>query len=405
MTATIIISLCVLLLAAYLFDLTSAKTSIPSVILLFVLGFSVKQGFAYIDFTYPDFGPILPILGTIGLILIVLEGSLELELNKTKLPLIKKSFFGVLISTVAPAFVVAALVSWLGGSNYKDALICSIPFCVISSAIAIPSVRSMGKVTREFVVFESSLSDIVGVIFFNFVMLNAVISVGSFGTFILQILVMVVISFIATLGLSYLLSKIEHHIKFLPIMLMVILVYEVSKEFHLPSLLFILIFGLIMGNIDELKNNRFIKRLNPDGLNEEVIRFKSIVTEFTFLVRALFFLLFGFLIDAKEVLNTQTLLWSVEILLIIYTFRAIQLIVTKMPLKSLLFISPRGLITILLFISIKPENLVPFINKSVVVQVVLLSVIVMMIGQVVNRKTSAEKKAEVEGDKFSVATN
>jgi hypothetical protein len=34
MTTTIIIVLCVLVLAAYLFDLTSAKTKIPSVILL-----------------------------------------------------------------------------------------------------------------------------------------------------------------------------------------------------------------------------------------------------------------------------------------------------------------------------------------------------------------------------------
>ena len=398
MTAIIIILLCVLLLTAYLFDLTSAKTSIPSVILLFVLGFSVKQGLTYFNFAYPNFDPILPILGTIGLILIVLEGSLELELNRTKLPLIKKSLIGVLISTVAPAFVVAALVSELGGSNYKDALICAIPFCVISSAIAIPSVRHMGKANREFIVFESSLSDIVGVIFFNFVLVNAVISVGSFGVFMLQILAMVAISFIATLGLSYLLSKIEHHIKFVPIMLMVILVYEVSKEFNLPSLLFILIFGLIMGNIDELKNNRFIRRLNPEGLNEEIKGFKSIIIEFTFLVRALFFLLFGFLINAKEVLNTKTLLWSVEILLIVYTFRAIQLIVTKMPVKSLLFISPRGLITILLFISIKPENLVPFINKSVVVQVVLLSVIVMMIGQVANRKSVKKKLADEKSE-------
>lgn len=398
MTATIIILLCVLLLTAYLFDLTAAKTSIPSVILLFVLGFSVKKGLTYFDFRYPDFDLVLPILGTIGLILIVLEGSLELELNKTKLPLIKKSLIGVLISTVAPAFVVAALLSWLGGSSYKDALICAIPFCVISSAIAIPSVRHMGKANREFIVFESSLSDIVGVIFFNFILLNAVISIGSFGIFMLQILAMIVISFVATLGLSYLLSKIEHHIKFVPIMLMVILVYEVSKEMHLPSLLFILIFGLIMGNIDELKNNRFIKRLNPEGLNEEVKGFKSIIIEFTFLVRALFFLLFGFLINANEVLNTDTLLLSVEILLIVYTFRAIQLIVTKMPLRSLLFISPRGLITILLFISIKPENLVPFINKSVVVQVVLLSVIVMMIGQVVNKKSVKEKLAEEKNE-------
>jgi hypothetical protein len=40
------------------------------------------------DINLPDLAT-LPVLGTIGLILIVLEGSLELELNKSKVGLIK----------------------------------------------------------------------------------------------------------------------------------------------------------------------------------------------------------------------------------------------------------------------------------------------------------------------------
>ncbi len=385
MTATIIILICVLLLIAYLFDLSAAKTSIPSVILLFALGFFLKLGLKHFDFSYPDFSALLPILGTVGLILIVLEGSLELELNASKFPVIKKSLLGVLISTIAPSFIIAGLLCVIGGSSYKNALICAIPFCVISSAVAIPTVKHMQSATKEFVVFESSLSDIIGVIFFNFMVLNASISFSSFGIFFAQILAMLFISFFATIGLSYLLGKIEHHIKFIPIMLMVILVYEISKQIKLPSLLFIMIFGLVLGNLDELKANRWIKKLRPNVLDEEVKRFKGIVIEFTFLVRALFFLLFGFLIETAEVLDINSLLWSVEILLIIYTFRAIQLMVTRMPLSTLMFISPRGLITILLFLSILPQYIVPFVNKSVVVQVVLLSVIIMMIGQIINK--------------------
>jgi hypothetical protein len=150
-----------------------------------------------------------------------------------------------------------------------------------------------------------------------------------------------------------------------------------------------------LGNIDELKNNAWIQSLNPVGLDEEVKRFKGIIIEFTFLVRSLFFLLFGFLIKADDVLNEDTILWSVEILLIMYTFRAIQLMVTKMPLSSLLFISPRGLITILLFLSITPEHIVPFVNKSVIIQVVLLSVIVMMISQLANKTRVPKKSALV----------
>jgi hypothetical protein len=41
--------------------------------------------------------------------------------------------------------------------------------------------------------------------------------------------------------LSFLLNKIQHHIKFVPIVLLIILIYEISKIFHLPALIFILV--------------------------------------------------------------------------------------------------------------------------------------------------------------------
>ncbi len=393
MTTAIIISFCVLLLIAYLFDLSFSKTKIPSVILLFVLGWGVKQISNYFELSLPQFTALLPILGTIGLILIVLEGSLELELNKSKFPLIRKSIVGVLVSMLVSAFVIAFLFAWLGDVPFKQSLINAIPFCVISSAVVIPSVSNMSKTNQEFIIYESSMSDIIGVVFFNFIVANATITIGSFGIFGVQLLAIIVVSFIATLGLSFLLSKITHHIKFMPIMLMVILVYEISKLLHLPSLIFIMVFGLLIGNLDELRRFKLIDRLKPVGLNEEVIKFKGLVIEAAFLIRSLFFLLFGFQLKTSEIINTATLLWSAEILLVIYTFRAIQLMWSKLPLRSLLFVAPRGLITILLFLGVLPENSIPFINKSVVVQVILLSIIIMMISLV-----SASKKAKNEDE-------
>ena len=55
-------------------------------------------------------------------------------------------------------------------------------------------------------------------------------------------------------------------------------------------------------------------------------------------------------------------------------------------MRSLLFVAPRGLITILLFLSILPQDSIPMINKSVVVQVVLISVFIMMIGLIMTTK-------------------
>src|SRR5689334_20532229 len=109
MTASIIITLCSLLLLAYIFDLTSARTKIPSVILLLLLGWVVRYISVAFNIYIPDLTPLLPVFGTVGLILIVLEGSLELELNKSKVALIKKSFILALFPMLVLAFILAAV--------------------------------------------------------------------------------------------------------------------------------------------------------------------------------------------------------------------------------------------------------------------------------------------------------
>lgn len=386
MTVTIIITFCVLLLIAYVFDLTSSKTKIPSVVLLLILGWAVRQLTLWFDFQLPDFSPILPVLGTVGLILIVLEGSLELELNKSKFGLIKKSFIGALLPMIALAFLIAFSFKYFGGFSLKDSLINAIPFCVISSAIAIPSVRNLSSQNKEFVIYESSLSDILGVLLFNFLALNETINTASFGLFALQFVIIIVVSFIATIGLSFLLNKIDHHIKFVPIILLVVLIYEVSKIYHLPGLVFILIFGLSIGNLDELKKFKWVERFKPDGLNKEVSKFKELTIEAAFIIRALFFLLFGYLIELSEVMNPDTFVWALGMVFFIFLFRAIQLKLSRLPLQPLLFVAPRGLITILLFLSIAPIQKISVVNESLLIQVIILTALMMMIGLIASKR-------------------
>lgn len=386
MTTTIIITICLLLLLAYIFDISSALTKIPSVILLLLLGWLVKQTVELFSIHIPDLNPLLPILGTIGLILIVLEGSLELELNKSKLAVIKKSSLNALIPMFALAFLFAFAFQFISQASYKIALVNAIPFCVISSAIAIPSVRNLSEFNKEFIIYESSLSDIFGVLFFNFIALNEIINTQSFGNFSLQLLLIIVISFIAVLGLSFLLSRIKHHITFTPIILIVILIYAVSKVYHLPGLIFILVFGLFLGNLDELKRFSWIEKLRPEKLDKEVKKFKEITTEATFLIRALFFLLFGFLMEAKEILNPETIPWATGIVLSIILVRWIALKFSELPSSPLLFVAPRGLITILLFLAILPEQSISIVNKSLIIQSIILSVLMMMLGLMTAKK-------------------
>lgn len=393
MTNSVIITICVLLLLAYIFDLTAAKTKIPSVILLLGLGWLFRQITLAFEVPIPGLGAILPILGTVGLILIVLEGSLELELEKDKLALIAKAG----LMAIVPMLLFSGGLAWAlwydTGVGMKAALASAIPLGVISSAIAIPSAHNLNRYNREFVTYESSLSDIVGVILFNFITVNDAIGIHSFFEFGWELLLMLIVSAIATGALAFLLSKIRHHVKFVPIILAVVLIYVLSKMYHLPALLFIMLFGLFLGNLDKWKQVRIVKRLRPNLLAGEVRKFKELTTEIAFLVRALFFLLFGFLIEAADLLNPDTFLWSLMICAGIYTLRLIFLKLLKMPATPLLFVAPRGLITILLYLSIPSAYLFDPVNQSLITQVILLNALIMMLGLMTQKKAPIEKSA------------
>ncbi len=386
MTNGIIITICVLLLIAYTFDLTSSKTQVPSVVLLLFLGWLVRQISMVIGIEIPDLSVVLPVFGTIGLILILLESSMELELNHSKKKLILKSFFMALLPYVMLSFVLALLFQYFGNTSLQAGLLNAIPLCNLSSAIAIPSVRYLSAKKKEFVIYESNFSDIVGVLFFNLMLISGASVYWTIGLFNLQILLMVAISFLATIGLSMLLNRIDHHIKFAPIILLIVLIYVVSGTYNLPGLIFILIFGLFLGNFSKLSENKWIKKLKPHILQQEVKRFGDITSEISFLIRSLFFLLFGYLMKTSEILNTDTMLWALGIFILTYSVRWIWLKILRLEVKPLLFIAPKGLFTIILFLSLPLSMNIPFINKSLLIQIILLTSLFMMFGLMFNKE-------------------
>ncbi|MEJ5286587.1 MAG: hypothetical protein CH6_1949 [Candidatus Kapaibacterium sp.] len=395
MENAIIITLCVLLIISYLFDLTFIKTKIPSVILLLFLGWLVKQITTLLRIQIPDLSPALPILGTVGLILIVLEGSLELKLEASKAKMILSSFLGALLPVVLLIFLLAYLMSTVFGYDFWDSVLSSIPLCVISSAIAIPSVRNFPPTQKEFVIYESSFSDIIGVLIFNFFVVNRSIGIPALIEVSLQFVIMFLVSVVATFSLATLLRRIEHHVKFVPVVLLIVLIYAISKFFHLPALVFILIFGLILSNIEDFKHIKFLQRFCTFEIQSEVKKFMDLIAEGTFLVRSLFFLLFGYFIETSELVNIVTLPWALAIVLLIFLLRAVQLKILRLPLQPLLFVAPRGLITILLFLSIEPTRLVPFVNKSLVIQIIILTSLILMFGSMITKTETIEEKEVV----------
>jgi hypothetical protein len=74
-------------------------------------------------------------------------------------------------------------------------------------------------------------------------------------------------------------------------------------------------------------------------LNKEVSKFKELIIEATFLVRALFFFTI-WLSKTSEIINTETLGWAAIIVPHTFVLRFIQLKSIQIPLSPLLFVAP-----------------------------------------------------------------
>lgn len=102
----------------------------------------------------------------------------------------------------------------------------------------------------------------------------------------------------------------------------------------------------------------------------------------------------------EDILNPHTFELAVGIILLIYIVRAIQLKIFKVKLMPLLYIAPRGLITILLFLNIPLESKIPLVNKALIIQVIVLSALIMMVGLIFNKKEPIEKNEKDKGNDY-----
>jgi NhaP-type Na+/H+ or K+/H+ antiporter len=398
MQNSLLLILSILVLISYLFEVISPRTKIPSVLLVLLLGIGIKQFLIYLAIPAPVLDHVLPLLGTIGLILIVFEGALELPIDRTNVPMIRKSVLSSLISLILTSASIAFFFKIAFAASLQQGMLYAIALSVISSAIAVPTARLFSKEQSSFIVFESSFSDIIGVLLFNFFLLNEKITVISGLNFILQIFFSLIISILGTAVLVFLLNNLKHKIRFIPIIAVMLIMYAVAKYFHLSALILVLVMGLFLANSEKFSQqlNRF--KLNPQRLLTEVKKLEEIIAELTFVIRVSFFLLFGYTLNIQELFNPNTALLASVVVMAIVFFRALLLWILKLPWFPYLFIAPRGLITLLLFMSIPLTLVIPQISKGFITQVVVMSILIMMISTVFSSKKNKPLGSSLPAD-------
>jgi len=342
---------------SYTFDLIAKRTKIPSVIFLFGTGLAIQYTLKYLDIEIPNVSQFLPVIGTVGLVLIVLEGALELRFEKEKFGLIRSTLGSSFFILVFTALILTMLFRYMTHLPFQVCLVNSIPLAIISSAIAIPSVSDLSKTKKEFVIYDSSFSDILGIMFFYFAKQNETYDFGAYLNLGKDLIITLIIAVAISVIFLFLIKRITHHVKFFLILSLLLLVYAIGKKFHLSSLIIVLFLGLFLNNAEIIPINRFKELFLYKKLRNDLDQFLLLTAESAFIIRTFFFLIFGYIMDIHSLLNWTVMMNGVIAVIVIYGVRAIYLkYVVKKHLSPEVYIAPRGLISILLFFDI-PETM------------------------------------------------
>ena len=389
---TLLFIICGLVVLSYLFTILNRYTRIPSVLMLLGTGIALRyvaDAMGY-SFVVPD--NIIELLGTAGLIMIVLEAGLDLEVHRDKLSLIRNSFFSALIIFVLSTLAVAGILMLrLQDIPFTNCITYAIPLSIVSSAIVLPSVHHLSETKKEFLIYEASYSDILGIMVFNFLTADQLITLNDTAWFIGSIPIGIILSVLISVVMMFLLLKSRLPIKFFLAFAVLVLIYIGGKMLNLPSLLTILLFGLVVNNWELLRWRPLQRYFSVESVDTVRAFLKSITAESAFLIRTFFFIVFGYGIDLNFVTDPDVLLVGSAIVLALLMLRFIYLrVVHKYDLFPELFYIPRGLVTVLLFYKIPEWQRIERFDEGVLFFVILVTSLIMMISSILYKDRPKE---------------
>ena len=394
----LIIDASIIIILSFLFGEISRKTNIPSVLMLIVLGILLKFALDAMNAGNINFFPILEVLGIVGLIMIVLEAALELELKKEKVKIILKSLLiaglGLGFSLLAAAAIIFYLIPEM---DWFTAMLYATPLSILSSAIIIPSVGNLSQEKKEFHVYESTFSDIIGIMLFYFV-LNVIefqnpdlLAVSELMhpmlSFSISIGVSVLVAFAASYLLLYVFQFINEGARLFLLISLLVLLYAVGKMLHLSPLIIILVFGVIVQN-NKLFYRGFLGKYFHKEKFEILKRELHVITmESAFVVRTFFFVIFGASILISSLFSLKVLGVSILLLVSIYAIRWLFLrSFMGFDIFPQLWIAPRGLITVLLYYAIPQKYSNESFDSGILLFIIIATSLVMTWGLIRSAK-------------------
>lgn len=390
----LIIVASLILIISFFFGEFSKKTSIPSVLMLIVLGIVINILINMSGMPSINFFPILEVLGIVGLIMIVLEAALELKLDKDKVKPISKALGIALVGLLLSTWLTAEVLKYfIEGMDTLKAWIYATPLSILSSAIIIPSVMDLRSDKKEFHIYESTFSDILGIILFYFLLSQVHAGDASHGggggvlNYFLTILLTIVLSVIFSYLIVIVFQRIKSNVKLFLLIAVLLLLYALGKKLHLSSLIIILIFGLVIANMKLFFSGTLKHFLNYEAAHDIYHGLHVITMETAFVVRTFFFVIFGITISFDALADWKVAGISVILLGIIYVVRFIILRTSVgKDIVPQLYIAPRGLITVLLFYAIPPEVATESFSSGILLYIIIGTSLIMTFSMIYDKR-------------------
>jgi NhaP-type Na+/H+ or K+/H+ antiporter len=333
--------------------------------------------------------------------MIVLEAALELKLKPEKYWPIAKALGIALVGLIASAWIAALILhKYIPGMDMKAAWLYATPLSILSSAIIIPSVSALKESKKEFHIYESTFSDILGIMMFYF--LTGQIDAaehssgitGFAGNVLLTILLSVIVSYLIIL----IFQNIRSSVKLFLLIAVLLLMYSLGKLMHLSSLIIILIFGLLIANMQLFFRGRLGRWLYVERAKDIYEGLHVITMETAFVVRTFFFVIFGLTITLASLVSVNVAIVSLLIILSIYAIRYVTLrLFIGEDIFPQLFIAPRGLITILLFYAIPVEAQVVGFEPGILLFIIIGTSLIMTFAMIYDKRRHSKAVRKAQG--------
>lgn len=345
---------------------------------------------------------VVELFGILGLIMIVLEAGLDLQLSRKKLGLVKNAFFSSLVILALSSIACALLLHRDLGENYLRCFIYAIPLSIVSSAIVIPSISHLQEHKKEFLIYETSFSDILGIMIFDYLIAGSLFEFKNISLFFGLLVIACLLSIFLSIFILFMLTKITTKVRYFLVFAVLIFLYAGGKLLHLPALMVILIFGLIACNWHSAVFKTAHSWIPVKKVNEVSHLLHALAAESSFLIRTFFFFIFGLTIDFNLLMDPEVITAGSSIVLALFLIRFIYLrFFLHSHIFPELFFMPRGLITILLFYSIPQAYRFSKFNEGILFFVIMATSILMIVGSI----SFGKPKLQAIHDEIPLAEN